>query len=704
MSNIMVISEKPTAAKKIAVALDEKSAPKEIKKRGASYFECSRGGNSLFVVYALGHLFELRQTEKGWTYPRLEMEWVPRYEVEKKATGIKPIISLIKQLSKNTDIFVIATDYDIEGSLIGFLTLKYACGVEPGRARRMFFSTLTAHELQHSFDNANPSLELPMIEAGHVRHEVDWLYGINLTRALTLAIKNVSGWFKIVSTGRVQGPVLSFVSERDKQINIFVPIPYWSINCIGQFKEADLSLEYSRGRIDVLNDAENIAKSLRGKTAIVDNVVQKEFTQSPPVPFDLSGLQAEAYRHFGFKPSRTLALAQTLYMEGLISYPRTSSQQIPSSVDIVQILKGITLQKQYKALAKKIIESKNLIPIQGKKTDPAHPAIHPTGEKPSRRLTPSENNVYDLIVRRFLSLFGPPAKKESMRVNIKCDSHELLARGLRVIEVGWMEYYEKYAYQKENILPYLGKGDSILLKQVNFEEKRTTPPNRYNPASLLKVLEKERLGTKATRASIVDSVRSRGYTLNDRFEMSTLGYTLFETLREYVPSMLSAEFTRELEQKMDTIQEGGTNRESVLDEAKTDLLALLQTFQTKEDLIGTALVTGLRQYWSESEELGTCPKCGDGTLRVVQSPKTGKRFVGCSNYKEGKCDQTYPLPQKGTIAPLDKICPHCGYQMIKVVSGRRAWETCLNWTSCPGRQEELKQLEERRAKGVKESE
>ncbi len=704
LSNIMVISEKPTAAKKLAAALDENGSPREIKKRGASYFECTRGGDTLTVVYALGHLFELKQTVKGWTYPRLETEWVPKYEVEKKATNIKPIISLIKRLAKQADDFVIATDYDIEGSLIGYLTLKYACNADPHKANRMVFSTLTDQELQNSFDNARPSLDFPMIDSGLVRHEVDWLYGINLTRALTLSIKNVSGWFKIVSTGRVQGPVLALVAERDKEINVFVPIPYWIISTLGDFEGNKIVLEYEKQRIHNLKEADGIAELLRGKVASVDDIKRSNLTQTPPVPFNLSGLQAEAYRHFGFKPSRTLALAQSLYVEGSISYPRTSSQKIPQSIDVKHILNKIGAMRLYQASVKKIFASKNLTPVQGKKTDPAHPAIHPTGEKSSKRLTPSEKKVYDLIVRRFLALFGSPAIKERMCIDFSCEGHGLYARGIRTLKPGWMEFYDKYAVQKERLLPQLNQDDSILLTRVESEEKRTSPPNKYNPSSLLKILEKEGLGTKATRARIVDSVRSRGYTLNDRFEMSTLGYALFETLQEYVPSMLSPEFTRTLGKEMEEIQAGATDRETVLNDAKEVLIELLQAFQSQESMIGDALVTGLRRYWGESEEVGSCPKCGDGRLRIIHSSKTGKRFVGCSNYREGKCDQTFPLPQKGRITPIDKMCPHCGYQMMKVISGRRGWETCVNWTLCPGRQDDIKALEERRAKGKKKNE
>ena len=166
MSRVMVITEKPTAAKRIAHALDDNKTPTEVKKRGASYYNCKRGNDDLIVVYALGHLFELKQTVKGWTYPRMETSWVPRYEVEKKATQTKPIINLIRRLAKDVDTFVVATDYDIEGSLIGYLTLKHACKADPKVAHRMLFSTLTDSEIQNAFDKMSDTLDFPMIEAG----------------------------------------------------------------------------------------------------------------------------------------------------------------------------------------------------------------------------------------------------------------------------------------------------------------------------------------------------------------------------------------------------------------------------------------------------------------------------------------------------------------------------------------------------------
>ncbi len=697
MSRVMIITEKPTAAKRIANALDDDQTPVEVKKRGASYYECKRGDDELIVIYALGHLFELKQVEKGWTYPRLKTKWVPKYEVEKKASQTKLIINLIGRLSKDIDSFVVATDFDIEGSLIGYLTLKYACKADPIMAHRMIFSTLTNNEIQDAFDSMSNRLDFPMIESGQVRHEVDWLFGINLTRALTLAVKNTAGWFKIVSTGRVQGPTLSYVAMREQEINVFVPQPFWVIQAKTMHNGIEIDLEYSKKRVDIEIEAKDIVKDLEGETAHVDSINSRTTKQDPHPPFNLSSLQSEAYRHFGFKPSRTLVVAQSLYLDGIISYPRTSSEKLPDTLDLKEILNGISSMKPYASLAKRVLKDGILTPVQGEKTDPAHPAIHPTGAKPTKRLTPNEKKLYDLIVRRFLALFGKPAIKEHLRADIGCKDHILYLRGLRVLEHGWMEFYSPYAKTGEVELPKISEGDSIVLSPVCSDERHTQPPPRFNPASLLKILERENLGTKATRSGIVDSVKSRGYTLNDRFELSTLGYALFETLEQYMPGMLSPDLTRQLEKEMDEIQNEQTNREMVLARAKENLLELLNDFKSKEQEIGEALVSGLQRYWKSTEELGECPKCGDGTLRIIRSAKTGKRFVGCSNYKDKICDQTFALPQKGEITPLDSMCPHCGHKMIQVTSGRRKWETCINWTECPGRVEDLKALEERRA-------
>ncbi len=697
----MIISEKPTAARRLAEALDENSSPEEVKKRGATYFQSRRDGDVLVVAYGLGHLYELKQTEKGWKYPRIEMEWVPKYEVSKKDKKSKYLITLMRNLAAESDKFVVACDYDIEGSLIGYLILKYACGVQPKEAKRMIFSALTKKDIQNAYENARPHLDFPLIHAGEVRHRVDWLYGINLTRALTLSVKAASGWFKIVSTGRVQGPSLAFVAEKDRQIKIFVPKPYWDIEVMVSHDGEEFEVKYTKKQIETLENATSIVTALHEKNAEVKEVSRRTYQRPPPSPLNLSDLQGEAFRHFDYKPSRTLAIAQALYLDALISYPRTSSQQIPESINVKQIITNLGKQRTYSKIVSSLLDGGRVTPRQGKKKDPAHPAIHPTGDKPERKLKSAEKKIYDLIVRRFLASCDRHADKESMRVDFVCGEHTLFTRGSCVLQEGWMRIYKPFIADKGEFVPDLKEGDIVQILDVKMEEKRTNPPPRYNPSSLLKKLEKEELGTKATRAGIVDSVKSRGYTLTDRFEMSDLGYAVFETMQDYVPDLLSVEFTRNLETDMDKIQQEDIEKEIVLSKAKTDLLRLLEPFEKNEEEIGEKLVRGLKGYWREKREIGSCPSCGDGTLIIVKSPKSGKRFIGCSNYREDKCSQTYPLPQKGHIVPLDKDCPYCDHQMLKIVSGRRAWETCINWANCPGRQEDLKNLEKQRAKKEK---
>lgn len=693
-----MISEKPSAAKRIAEALDDQDAFREVKSGKASYYECNCQGDSLAVAYALGHLYELRQTEKGWTYPRLDTEWAPKYEVEKSAGGTKPVIELIRRLSVNADRFIVATDYDIEGSLIGYLIVKHICGIDPSRAQRMVFSSLTKPELQKAYGTLMPTLDFPMVESGCVRHEVDWLYGINLTRALTLALKNTTGLFRIVSTGRVQGPTLAFVAERDQQINLFVPIPFWTLSTTGVVDGQQVSLEYSERRIETKAQAGTLVKDLLGRTARVISISSRISSQRPPPPFNLSDLQSEAYRHFELRPSRTLQIAQGLYLDALITYPRTNSQKVPPSLDVRQTLEGIGKMSKYAPFVRRLLQHKSLVPVQGEKEDQAHPAILPTGNRPTEKLAGNEERVYDLVVRRFLALFEEPVVKRIVRANIRCDEHLFYLRGLRVLEAGWTSLYSPYVITNEKAIPPISEGNIIDLTSVRADEKYTPPPPRFNPSSLLKLLEKENLGTKATRAGIIDSINSRGYTLGSRFELSALGYAAFEALQTHVPDMLSADMTRRLELKMEEIQQGIGQRKTALLDAKNELVKLLENFRLQEQSIGQALAKGLRRYWREEQEIGPCPSCADGVLAVIYSPKTGKRFVGCSNHQKGTCNMTFPLPQKGKLIPLGRTCPHCGHHVIKILSGKRGWETCLNWTECPGRQQDIELLEKRRTR------
>jgi DNA topoisomerase-1 len=193
------------------------------------------------------------------------------------------------------------------------------CGSKEENAKRMKYSTLTKEELQESYAHLLPHLDFALVEAGLTRHEVDWLYGINLSRAMMKAAYAVNNRYTTLSIGRIQGPTLKFLAEREKEINNFVPTPYWSLKCTVKINGKLFSVRYEKEKIDTGDEARRIVKACVGKDGSVDLVERKRYYEKPPPPFDVGGLQTEAYRLFGYFPSRTVALAERLYLEALIS-------------------------------------------------------------------------------------------------------------------------------------------------------------------------------------------------------------------------------------------------------------------------------------------------------------------------------------------------------------------------------------------------
>ncbi|MEM2109788.1 MAG: DNA topoisomerase I [Candidatus Odinarchaeota archaeon] len=685
--SILIITEKPSACLRIANALDDGNTLKKFEEGGVTYYRVKHNGEQLIIVSALGHLYTVTQRGEGWVYPVFNTTWVPSYKVSKSARNTKGFIEVIRKLASEAAVFINACDFDLEGSLIGYSVIKYACGGGAlNSAKRMKFSTLTKGELLSAFEDMSDGLDLNMVEAGQTRHEVDWLFGINLSRALTLALKNTSGLYKALSTGRVQGPTLSFIYHREKEIQSFVPVPYWVINAEIIIDETAYQLEYSESRINVKSEAERTLKECLGKPALITDIKTTEYRQKPPVPFDIGTLQVEAYKFFGFTPRRTLNIAERLYLDALISYPRTSSQKIPESINVIEILKGMTQQQAYRKIAEEILGQDRIVPNQGEKDDPAHPAIHVTGNKPERELDADERKLYDLIAKRFFALFGEPALKESVKAEVHIGPHVFYLKGRQIKSLGWLRFYEPYFKQEDIILPSLSIGQQLETPRMTVEEKYTTPPPRYNPSSLLKLMEKENLGTKATRADIIDTLIKRGFVTSQPMEMTDLGFSIIDVLEKYSPGVLSVKLTRDIEEDLDNIQKNKKTRKDVIIESITALKPILEEFRMRENVIGTDLGAALKKLWKKQNYIGVCPKCGTGELTVIYSRSSYKRFIGCSNYRSGSCNASFPLPQKGRVESTDKKCEHCGYPVIKVfMPGRRPWNMCVNWLQCPGR-------------------
>src|SRR5437867_7597098 len=356
MVQTLIVCEKPDAAARVARALDEDGDPRRIVTQGVPVYECGNRSELILVCSAFGHLYAVdskTHTTRRY-YPVWDFDWKPKHLIDKKSARLARWIQVISSLAHKADRYINACDYDVEGSLIGYTILRYACHGADSKAQRMKFSTMTEKELRSAYRTLAPHLDLQLVEAGRARHELDWLYGINLSRLLTESALKQNRGYSTLSTGRVQGPTLKFVVQREEEIQCFTPTPFWTIKATIQHEDETYSLEYEKEKIPTLAEATRITVDCKNALLEVANIQTQTIQQPPPYPFDLSALQSEPYRHFGYTPSRTLALAERLYLDALISYPRTSSQELPPDIGYSGILRGIAASAKYRSFVLKL--------------------------------------------------------------------------------------------------------------------------------------------------------------------------------------------------------------------------------------------------------------------------------------------------------------------------------------------------------------
>lgn len=708
-----------------------------------SVHKTSKGGEIMWHV-TISNTKDLKRTEEIWEdhYKSKILKLSSRNRKDRENFGNLTTLKIkkIKKINSSTEYvydlsvqgenFIAGlggvcchnTDYDIEGEVIGWNVLRFICQRES--AKRMKFSTLTADELKKAFDSPLPELDWGNAYAGETRHYIDWLYGINLSRALMSSLKK-NGSFKIMSIGRVQGPALKIIIEREREIQNFKSVPYWQVFAVCK----DLELKHPKDIFD--KSVLEIFKEIKEGIA---ETKKSEESIAPPHPFDLTTLQREAYRLYKINPSETLSIAQKLYLDGLISYPRTSSQKIPFSIEPKKILKA--LEKRFPE-AKLATRDK---PVEGKKSDPAHPSIYPSGEFAD--LSGREEKLYSLIVKRFIAAFSPDAKTANKKIILNAinkegkmityyetdkklgeennlqkqldeDEEETLekgsdsgkknnveksnrertqkeipitfaASGLTVLEKGWTSFYP--IKLEEQTLPDLN--GKVKIDKIKVEEKETMPPPRYTPASLVSLLEKRGLGTKSTRSMIVDTLFDRGYLDGRSIQATPLGLKLIESLEKYSPIIIDESLTRQLEEEMEKIREAKTDfqkRESeILEKAKRLISDIAKEFKSKELEIGKELMRGIEHQRNEQIKNNTlmlCPLCKQGDLRILYSKKTRRYFVACSKYPD--CRQTYSLPPNALIKKAETQCPADLFpKLLAIRKGKRPWEFCFN-PQCP---------------------
>ncbi len=663
----LLISEKPSAAKQIANSLAD-GTPDRKKRGNVPYYRFFHDGKDMAVGCAAGHLYAVAELENSFDYPVFDLEWKQSAEVDEDNSYTKQYVNVLEMLAEDADEVTVATDYDIEGEVIGLNIVRNVCDRDD--ARRMKFSTLTKGDLLDAYEDVADSLDWGQANAGETRHFLDWIYGVNLSRALMTAVKE-AGSFKKLSIGRVQGPALKIVVDKEREIQAFEPEPYWQVKAHLEGHDTEFDAWHTTDRFweeeqvhavfDRVDDTDG---------ATVEEADRERYKHPPPNPFSLGSLQSEAYSAFGLNPKQTLQIAQDLYTDGYISYPRTDSEKLPKKIGYRDIMQKLAEQDRYEDDAADLLDG-SLSPNQGDKTDPAHPAIYPTGEYPSD-LDGIRAKVYDLVVKRFLATFGEWAIREKVQLKLDISEEPFTASGKRTVEPHWHEKYQPYLNLKETKLPPVDQDDSVTVRQVELLDKETQPPRRYTQASLVKELERRNLGTKATRADIVKNLYDRGYVKEKSMEATVMGMKTVETLEEYVPQILDEDLTRHFEQEMQKIREDEMEPDEVLAESKEVIQEIVEKFDQNIEEIGEQLREAHHQTLRNEAYLGPCPNC-DGDMRI-QKGKYG-RFAACDQYPD--CETTAQLPD-GKIKSAGKTS-ETGWPIVKVFKkGKRPQEISLN--------------------------
>ena len=720
----LIVTEKNDAAGQIARLLSDSGKPKADKVYDTPVYRFRRGGEDCVTIGLRGHILqpdfppELKfNDEEGWFGVTAEGEVLPAdvpdglarppYDTKRKPylkDGIdikgwkiaslpylvwapiektpaeKGIIRSLKNLAKKADSVVIGTDFDREGELIGSDALRQIREVAPdvpvSRAR---YSAFTKAEIDHAFNNL-VELDQDLADAGESRQYIDLIWGAVLTRYLTTA--RFSGFGNTRSAGRVQTPTLALVVERERERMAFKPEDYWVISGEASHGEEEpFKVSHTTARFWDKDAADAAYANVAGaKEACVTAVERKSRTQRPPAPFNTTSLQAAAAAE-GISPARTMRLAESLYMDGLISYPRVDNTVYPSSLDLKDCVRTISKVPQYAPTCKALLAQPKLTATRGKQETTDHPPIYPTGAADPERLQPAAWKLYNLIARRFLATLMGPATIEGTKVTFDVNGEPFQASGNVLANPGFRSIYP-YGLKKDDQLPELHEGDVCDVRKMDLLAKQTEPPARYSQGKLIQEMEKRGLGTKSTRASIIDTLYQRKYLKNDPCEPSQLGMAIIDALNTYAPRITTPEMTSELEDDMTKVAEGTDTQTQVVTHSRALLAGMMDGLIEHTEDLSEAIADAV----TADAKIGVCPKCGRD-LVVKTSAKTRGSFAGCMGWPD--CDVTYPRPQ-GRIEALEgeaAVCPDCGAPRIKVQPFRqKAYETCIN-PACPTNRE-----------------
>lgn len=642
------IAEKPSVAREIASVLGATT-----KRDG--YYE----GNGYSVTYTFGHLCTLFEPSdyksywKSWDLNNLPM--LPeKFQVKvSNNDGIKKQFKIVKSLFDKAEVIINCGDAGQEGELIQRWVINKAN--YKGEVQRLWISSLTTEAIKEGFKNLKPSTDYDnLYYAGFSRSIGDWLLGINATRLYT--VKH-GGYKQVLSVGRVQTPTLAMLVNRFKEIENFVPQPYWELQTLYR----DTLFSFEEGRFLKMDDGEVLAHKVKEHEFEIVSITKKKGAEYAPKLFDLTGLQVYCNTKFGFSADETLKIAQKLYEKKAVTYPRVDTTFLPN--DVYPKVKGILSKlTDYSTLTTSLLDKKikKSTKVFNDKKVTDHHAIIPTGMQ--THLQYNEQQVYDIIVKRFIAVFYDDCKVSNTTVIGKAADVNFKTTGKEILSKGWRIVFENQdpsstiSVTKDKILPSFIKGEKGP-HEPSFIEKQTKPPNQFTEASLLRAMEtagkqvdddelrdlmKENgIGRPSTRANIIETLFRRKYVKRNKKQLipTVTGIQLIDTIKNEL--LKSAELTGSWEKQLKDIEKGKISASSFIKGMKRMVDALVyevrsETVQTRISAVNNKPVRKSSSKTKVESLVGSfCPKCKTGNLLK------GKSAYGCNLYGKS-CDFTLP--------------------------------------------------------------
>lgn len=633
------------------------------KARKDGYFE----GNGYQVSWTFGHLCTLKTPDDytpNWKWWRLEtLPMIPqRFSIKLiNNNGVEKQFKTISKLVEKCDEVINCGDAGIEGELIQRWVLLKAKNQKP--LKRLWISSLTEEAILEGFQNLKNGADYDTLyAAGNARAIGDWLLGMNATRLYTLKYANGKS---VLSVGRVQTPTLALIVNRYKEIENFVPVPYWELKT----KYRDVVFSSTKGRFKTKEEAQKVLEEIKKHEFEIISSTKKKGKEQPPKLFDLTSLQVECNRKYDFSADDTLKHVQNLYERKLVSYPRVDTTFLPTDMypKVEKTLKGLTPYANFtqKILGAKIRKSKKVFD-DSKITD--HHAIVPTGVNPSG-LSLDQKKVYDTIARRYISVFFPDCIVSNTTVMGESGGYAFKATGKIILEPGWRELYPQKgtadkAKAGEQEMPDFVKNEKGP-HEPDLQEKETTPPKPYTEATLLRAMEtagksvedeelrdamKENgIGRPSTRANIIETLFKRNYIVRLRKNLmpTATGIELIDSISNDL--LKSVELTGMWEKKLRQIEKGDYDAKHFMDEMKQMVFELVVEVK-KENRKAITIVEQEAEKPKETKKKTTrkqvsveelvCPQCKKGKLLK------GSSAYGCSMYKEG-CTFKVPFENYG---------------------------------------------------------